>query len=566
LALVKEIKNMMKFIRPHLGLVLLILISSIAIRPLFHEGFFPIHDNTQVARVYELYKSLSSGLVPVRWVADLGYGYGYPIFSFYAPLAYYIGASFIFLGLSALVATKIMIGLAVISAGITMYYLMREITDEWSGLIAGVLYVYAPYHALNLYVRGAVGELWAYAFIPLAFFGFLRIARSPSWLSITLAVLGFSGVILSHNLTALMVSPFLLLLIVYLIYKNSSRYARLAIFSAFFLSLAVSSWYWLPAIGEIQYVNVGSVIGGGSDYIDHYVCFSQLWTSQWGFAGSGPGCVDGISFQLGKIHILLAMFGIALSFLLQKKRGTAVFIGVVLFLSVFLMLPISRPIWDSLGFMKYLQFPWRFLQLSMFFLSLLGGLGFYLFIKYLIPAELKKPYLLLMTMGLTIIVVSFYAKLFKPQEYIEQYRDETNVAVLNWTISKISDEYLPPSFNKPRSEGDIPNLSFKPNEVITIFQVEDSPGRLMLKTTSGANSRLTPNRAVFPGWEISLDNKPASFVTDDGLYSIYIPAGEHVLRMEFIQTPLEKLANSISVVGITVLFIGIIRKKSLFNI
>jgi uncharacterized membrane protein len=79
----------MNLLKRFLPLIIIIVLSFFAIKPLFHPGFFPIHDDTQVARVFEMTKSLQAGMFPVRWVSDLGYGLGYPIFNFYAPLSYY---------------------------------------------------------------------------------------------------------------------------------------------------------------------------------------------------------------------------------------------------------------------------------------------------------------------------------------------------------------------------------------------------------------------------------------------------------------------------------------------
>lgn len=557
---------MIKTITSNALLFILILISFVAIFPLFQVGFFPIHDNTQIARVYEMYSSLSSGLFPVRWVADLGYGYGYPIFSFYAPLAYYIGALFMFLGFSALVATKTMIGLAVVLAGVSMYFLTKELTDKWSAGVATVLYVYAPYHSVNLYVRGAVGELWAYVFIPLVFLGFLKVVRNPGYRSIGLAVGGLAGVVLSHNLTALMLVPFLFIFIIILLYKNPSKKAVLAAGVALVLAFLVSAWYWIPTIGEIQYTNVGSVIGGGSDYVDHFVCFSQLWSSQWGFAGSGPGCIDGFSFQLGKIHILLGLSAVLLSlFMLQKKQGAVLLASAGFILSIFLTTSISKPLWDTLSFMKYLQFPWRFLQLALFFLSLLGGLGIHVLIKNIIPKSLHKTLVPVMVLTLVVIITIFYSKLFNPQVYYPQYRDETNKHVLNWTISRISDEYMPPSFSRPRTEKDIPTYPVKASDDIAITVLEDSVSRLLLRTSSVKGGQIQINKAFFPAWKLTLDNKPLSSGEVDGLYNLQVPAGEHMLLMNFTQTPLEVTANGLSIIGIVILFIGIIRKKTLWQ-
>src|SRR6266571_3739128 len=87
---------------------LLLILSYWSIKPFFESGFFPIHDDTQVARVFEMNKSLGDGMFPVRWVSDLGYGYGYPIFNFYAPLAYYVGGIANLVGFDVFFATKFM--------------------------------------------------------------------------------------------------------------------------------------------------------------------------------------------------------------------------------------------------------------------------------------------------------------------------------------------------------------------------------------------------------------------------------------------------------------------------
>ena len=137
-----------------LFIIVVIFLAIPTILPLFHQGLFPVHDDTQVARVLTMGKALKDGLLPVRWVDFLGYNFGYPIFNFYAPLAYYIGGFFILFGFSALISTKIMMGLGMMLAGISMYLLASSIFSKKAGFLSAVLYLYAPYHAVDLYVRG----------------------------------------------------------------------------------------------------------------------------------------------------------------------------------------------------------------------------------------------------------------------------------------------------------------------------------------------------------------------------------------------------------------------------
>jgi hypothetical protein len=47
-------------------------------------------------------------------------------------------------------------------------------------------------------------------------------------------------------------------------------------------------------------------------YKDHFLCIRQIWNSPWGFGQSIPGCqFDGMSFQIGKIQIILFLLGIS---------------------------------------------------------------------------------------------------------------------------------------------------------------------------------------------------------------------------------------------------------------
>ena len=176
-----------------LGLVVVLLISYVIVRPLLSAGYFPMHDDTQVARVVVMGRALREGQFPVRWVSDLGYGYGYPIFNFYGPLPYYVGGAIHAAGVSGLVATKIMMALGLVLAGVTMYLALSHMVGVSAGMVGAALYMFAPYHAVQAYVRGAVGEYWALVFLPLILWGFWR-------KNILVGALGIAGLVVSHTI------------------------------------------------------------------------------------------------------------------------------------------------------------------------------------------------------------------------------------------------------------------------------------------------------------------------------------------------------------------------------
>ena len=126
--------------------------------PLFHQGFFPMHDFTHVARMAELDRGLKAGQIPARWSDNFGWGYGMPLMHFYAPLFYYFGELFFLIGIPAVICIKIAIFIAVILGFIFSFKLGEEFFGKWGGLLTAIAFTYAPYRAVQLYVRGALTE------------------------------------------------------------------------------------------------------------------------------------------------------------------------------------------------------------------------------------------------------------------------------------------------------------------------------------------------------------------------------------------------------------------------
>lgn len=582
--------------------ILSVLLFQMSVSPLISKGYFPMHDDTQVARVLAMAKALSDGMLPVRWVDYLGYGYGYPIFNFYAPLPYYVGALSQLIGFDPLSATKIMFGLGMIVAGITMFVFARSIWGKAGGFFSAIFYLYTPYHAVQLYVRGAIGELWAYAFTPLVFYGLYRLfrviqketgsvtessklkssrgARSCSagqisepqlktqkfiWPSIAIFALAYAALILSHNLTALMVTPFIILSIIIcgvVFYKQKKPLAIFYMLFAILLGLLLSAFYWLPALVEMEYTNVASILGGKSNPLDHFVCLSQLWQSNWGFAGSASGCIDGMSFALGKPHIFLTLFGLgAVGLLLRKKSRhelIMLIIAYVIFLtSIFLMLDMSRFVWQSLSAMQYIQFPWRFLVLAIFASSfIIGGVFWVIFERY----ELKRNiYLALIAAAILSASLILYTKYFVPQYQIEDTKRYTDISIIKWDTSKISDEYLPKRFHKPRDKDQIPSMLAEVTSGDAKVTVQKNKTQLKeLNVSAKTRSTVTLNIVAFPAWKLWVDGKPQTLMQTDGLYFVTIEPGEHYLRLVFVSTPIEKLGNILTLLGFTGLIAGII--------
>src|SRR5690606_25347050 len=102
---------------------------------LFRPGFFRVHDYVHAARIAEITRAVSEGHFPVRWSANFGYGYGMPLFEFYAPLPYYFGAFWYWLGADVILVLK---SLWLVTSVVTIYgaYLLgRQLYGRTGGLV-----------------------------------------------------------------------------------------------------------------------------------------------------------------------------------------------------------------------------------------------------------------------------------------------------------------------------------------------------------------------------------------------------------------------------------------------
>lgn len=429
-------------------LIFLLVLSLPAVLPIISPGYFPMHDDTQIVRIDQMYQALRQGQFPVRLVKDLGYGYGYPIFNFYNPFPYYFGALLMFLNIKAIIVTKITFIFPIILSGFTMFFLTKKYLSPTAGLLASLFYVYTPYHAVQVYVRGAVAEYWAYAFIPLLVAALLN--HQLLLAGVTLAL-----VVLSHNLTALMFVPIIgILFIIKLIFSKSKLDLISYYFAAALIGLSLSAFFWLPALMEKGITQLELILQNQSSPLEHFVFLRQLWTSEWGFGGSVKGINDGMSFMAGKLHLLLSAVSIPLLFLLKKTERKIFFFFClsVLLISVYMSSSLSYPFWSRLKIFAYLQFPWRWLIFISLVLSILSGLSFDYFSRFAEKYFNRK--LINFTGSLLLIGFVIYStKFFKPQyKYLITETEALSREQVNWVVSQQSDEYLPKGFIVPKTK------------------------------------------------------------------------------------------------------------------
>ncbi len=537
----------MDFIKKTWPYLVGLILSFSLLWPLFYAPLFSHHDDIETIRVYEMDRCFKDHQIPCRWVPDLGGGYGYPIYNYYAPLPYYFGEFIYLLTGNLIFSTKLMFAVSFLGAYIFMYAFAKKFWGPLGGSLAAIFYSFAPYHALDFYVRGAMGEMWALMAFPALFWIFTRLCEKTNILNMVLAAIFTFILITSHNLSTLIFMPMLLLWILFLFLKQRKIQYLWSCAGGLILGVLLSAFYLLPAIVEKDMAHVETTTVGYFYYTEHFKGFKKLLDRSWGYGASvrevPGGEKDGLSFQIGWIHLLAWLGALILALKLKAKNkyvfSIVAFFSLVGLFAIFMVNPRSQFIWDLIPPLKYLQFPWRFLLLIIFCLSFLSG-SIFVFLKS------KKE---IVWIALTVSVVVFNFSYFKPEKFIDS-TDKQILSGENWRrqIMRSIFDFLPTSAKEPPADP-APNRY----QILTgdsdVYDFKQGTNWFNFKTETRSHTIIRISQYYFPDWKILVDGLETKFEYKNnslGLMSIILGKGSHTVEARLYDTPIRSISNVIT--------------------
>ncbi|HUV71533.1 MAG TPA: glycosyltransferase family 39 protein [Clostridia bacterium] len=560
----EKIKKILK--KEIIAILAILILSFPAYRQLLLKGYFPMHDDIQVMRLWEMEKCFLDGQIPCRWAPDMGAGYGQPLFNFYSVFPYYFGMFFRLFGFQFVDIVKILFLLSLVLSGFFIYLLAKEFLGRFAAVGAALFYVYAPYHAVDIYVRGALAEAWALTFFPLIFYAIYKFIKEEKLVWFVLVTFSLSGLFLTHNLMNMIFSPFVLLwsIFVLLISKKGRLAPKLLLALAW--ALGLSAFFLLPVLMERNLINVKLLTQEYFDFHNHFVYKGQLlFLRLWGYGGS-QGARSEMSFQIGWPHwwlVPLAFFLIVYSIFKKKYLKpalTSLFFVLIFLFSSFLTHRDSAFIWESIPLLSFVQFPWRFLGLAIFGVSFIAGTIIY-FLKA-IP-NFKVRYLLAGIIVASVIVLNF--QYFKPENNYPGIDDKWKLSgtELETQMASALLDYLPKEV-KQIPETLAPQLPWVVEGEAKISQyVKRSNFLRFTIDASSAETKVKIPVFNFPRWEVLIDQELVDFNSDNpqGVIELSVPQGSHTVVGFFCDTAVRSLANVISTVSFVSLIALIIIKN-----
>lgn len=502
---------------PFLGLIILIIPLLV---PLFKEGMFISDDGSwMIVRLSDFHRSLVDGQFPVRWAGRLNHEYGYPVFNFLYPGVLYLGEIIHLLGFNFISSVKILFGLSLILSGLFTYLWLKTLFPHWSAIVGSLIYAYAPYHIFDLYTRGSLGEIVAIATVPFILWSMER--RSIFLSSLSLALL-----ILSHNTLALLFLP-----IIFLYGLLSKKLNTYYLLLTALLGLVLSAFFWLPAL-----------------YDQQYTVFSQIEVSKW-----QEFFLNAKNFYLlGWGGIFIGLFSLLILFKIREKK--AFFFLGLFFISIFMTMPPANIIWQSSPLPKLVQFPWRFLSLTILASGFLGA-----FIISNLPRHVKVG------TGVLIFVFFLISSLPLLRGIKYEVKDE-GFYTTNEDTTTVQKEYMPrwvklPPLGRPQNLAEIILGEGKLDPIL------QNSRRILLVTQAQTATTLKLNRIYFPGWQAKIDGvqTPISFDNPEGLMMLNLPLGKHQVEFFWGETPIRAFSDIISLIALISLITWKISKRGLKN-
>ncbi|MFN8522294.1 MAG: 6-pyruvoyl-tetrahydropterin synthase-related protein [Chloroflexota bacterium] len=501
------------------------------VAPLGRPGLPDTNDTIyHIQRIAALADLQRDGVLWTRWLPDVAYGYGSPVFNYYAPLAYAPALVACLFGMGPVAAYKLAAAATVFGSGLAMYALARAFAAPVASLGAAVTYACLPYQAFDLYVRGALPESTALVWLPLIALSLIRL-RGGGGLWASLLGVSTAALSLTHNITAMFGALAFGSLALFAARgaQVGARQFLLRCLQGVGLGALLGSTYWLPAVAERDAAQLAEALVSWDVFKTYFIGFEL------------PFYLDPIydysrDARPGLIHTLLLVIGVFV--VLANRQRTwlgawAALTGMAAWLG---QTALAIPLFALVPPFQFIQFPFRFLT----FMALATAVATALAIQRLGGRRWLAGAAAAVTVACTTASATLALpdarvlatdRFFTPEGTIrsEQANQGTGTTVFG--------EFLPSTTtDATRLRRDLLDLegarrrdrSVEPS-AMDVEVREWRSGFIALHVRTPRPERLALHQFWFPGWQLAVDGQARAPVrtTPRGLLAVDLPPGEH---------------------------------------
>jgi|GEM_PF-1804751 len=351
--------------------VLLGILITLGFSVLLIPGIPDGHDlYYHLSRLQAMVDGARNGVFPVMLNHSAMNGYGYASGLFYPDIFLNIIVLLSLCGIKLIAAYKIFLFIWGLFTAYSAYYAGKRISgNAFAGFACGLLYMWSSYAAVDFFTRSALGEILAFPFFPWVMLGLFETIYRNKWRFYYL-IIGFGGIILSHNLSCLLAALAAAAIGGFNVVRLLREPSRIFLIALAGLCTAGIAGFYLITLGEQMLTEkfIVNTIGTNYDVPGHVVPFTRLFLEL-------PYMKMAYWFPPGIGIILIICLLQRLRFqdngnVSGKFRDVMLMGGVVCLLCATSFLP-----WEGAASkLGVLQFPWRFYLPATCMLALGGGL------------------------------------------------------------------------------------------------------------------------------------------------------------------------------------------------
>ncbi|MCR5793956.1 MAG: hypothetical protein K6G61_01240 [Solobacterium sp.] len=341
--------------------------------PVEHDTFFHVSRIEHLSNAVR-HLDLLPGIYPRE---NMNFGYASSLF--YSDVLLLIPALLHILGLSVVNAYKLTAAASVFFACLSMLACARRITkDRTASFLAAAAYTFSNYRITDIYVRGAMGEMLSFIFLPVLIAALYRILweKEDAWFPLAC---GLAGLVFCHNLTFLM-GALLCALLFFIRIRHVEKPVFLTMCRGVFTAFLVTLFFTFPMIEQLKSQEL---------IVSHYndrAALGYYAMDPWQYIANRT--VFGLAGRdLGHTKTMLENAGWFLTFVsflyffLPKEKKSSCITVLAVTGSLCLVLCGSWIPWDSLSFLGVLQFPWRLNTVAVPLLSVSASYAVCAFLK-----------------------------------------------------------------------------------------------------------------------------------------------------------------------------------------
>ena len=549
-----------------INLFISFIISIIIFIPFLNNSIILSHDTSfHLSRIDGIITALADKQFPIKIYPYKNYGFSYASPLFYSDI-FLIPFSLIHhLGLSLVDSYRLLLFIFIIVMSFNFLYVSQEIIkNNKYAIIATILYSFSQYHLLNIFVRGALGEIMGMTFMPLIILACYRLFYEKKY-NIYLLSFSMTAILLCHNISFLL--SVLLLILLCLCNLNlilKDKKIIISIIISGLISLALSSFFLFPMIEqmlsqELSYKLYLRYEASKLSFIDLFV--------EYYFSNNFNHNLD--HYGIGLTSMIL-LFVSLLTNIKNKKDDLKSWMFKLLIISLILIIMTT----DNLLFIyNIIQFPWRLNIISSLLIPMAS-------IYLLLDKRIIKNICLIIVLSLTMInTISFDSEMLFGNNKIwipsnlnkKDLFEENNYFNLDaflFNVAEISNrEYLPNAYNYDYRNA--PKAITYNNGDYTSYLFDRKGLDFIIYTDSKYIETINLPLTYYKGYyaeEIDINHKHIKEIEVNEheyykLVSIDIEEGKHIYHVYYKGTIIQKITFIISLLTFIIILLNIIRRR-----